>query len=127
MVIEPRASVQDVFRAELKKAGYRVLLTGDPLRAVERLRKEPQLVACALFNAQELGQSALAAFNQLADEQETKSLPAVLLLRAQQQSWTAHARTSDRRVVLLMPLKMSRLCEMLSKLIPAVQSVKSGG
>jgi hypothetical protein len=119
--------MQDVFRAELKKAGYRVLLTGDPSRAVERLRKEPQLVGCALFNAEGLGQSALSAFNQLADEQETMSLPAVLLLRAQQQSWTAQARTSDRRVVLLMPLKMSRLCETLSKLIPPAQTAKSGG
>jgi serine/threonine-protein kinase len=127
MVIEPRTAMQDVFRAELKKAGYRVLLTGDPSRAVERLRKEPQLVGCALFNAEGLGQSALAAFNQLGDEQETMSLPAVLLLRAQQQSWTAQARTSDRRVVLLMPLKMSRLCETLSKLIPAAQTAKSGG
>jgi serine/threonine protein kinase len=127
MVIEPRARMQDVFRAELKKVGYRVLLTGDPSRAVERLRKEPQLVGCALFNAEELGQSALAAFNQLADEQETKSLPAVLLLRAQQQSWTAQAHTSDRRVVMLLPLKMSRLCETLSKLIPAAQPAKSGG
>ncbi len=106
MVIESSTRMQDVFRSELKKAGYRVLLTGDPLRAVERLRKEPQLVDCVLFNAQEIGQSALTAFNQLADEQETKSLAAVLLLRREQRSWTVRAHASERRVVLVMPLKM---------------------
>ena len=127
MVIEPSTRMQDIFREGLKKVGYRVLLTGDPLRAVERLRKEPQLVGCALFNADELGQSALSAFNQLASEQETQSLAAVLLLRDHQRSWTAQARTSERRVVLFMPLTMGQLRETLGKLIPAAVAAKSGG
>jgi CheY-like chemotaxis protein len=127
MVIEPSTRMQDIFREGLKKVGYRVLLTGDPLRAVQRLRKEPQLVGCVLFNAEELGQSALSAFNQLADEQETQSLPAVLLLRNHQRSWMAQARTSDHRVVLFMPLTMRQLRETLGKLIPTAQTAKSGG
>ena len=119
MVVEPSTRLQDIFRDGLKKAGYRVLLTSDPLRAVERLRKEPQLAGCALFNAEELGQAALGAFNQLGEEQETRSLPAVLLLSEHQRAWKAEANTSTHRLVLFMPLTMKQLRDVLSRLICA--------
>jgi serine/threonine protein kinase len=127
MVVEPSTRLQDIFRDGLKKAGYRVLLTSDPLRAVERLRKEPQLVGCALVNAEELGQAALGAFNQLGEEQETRSLPAVLLLSEHQRAWKAEANTSTHRLVLFMPLTMKQLRDVLSKLIPSAQTAKSSG
>jgi len=127
MVVEPSTRLQDLFRDGLKKVGYRVLLTSDPLRAVERLRNEPQLAGCAVFNAEELGRSALAAFNQLADEQETKDLPAVLLLDGHRRALEAEARTSKHRVVLFMPLTMKELRDALAKLIPASATAKNGG
>ena len=127
MVVESNTRMQDTFREGLKKVGYRVLLTSDPLRAVERLRSEPQLAGCALFNAEEIGQPALAAFNRLADEQETRTLPAVLLLDEQQRSWKAQAHTSEHRLVLFLPLTMKQLRETLGKLAPVAQTANSNG
>lgn len=127
MVVEPNARLQDIFRDGLKRVGYRVLLTSDPQRALERLRQEPHLIDCAVFNAQDLGQAALAAFNQLAEEEPTRALPAILLLAGHQRDWIDRATRSGQRLVLSMPLTMKQLRETLARLIPAAQPSKAGG
>jgi serine/threonine-protein kinase len=117
MVVESNQRMQDLFRDGLKRAGYRVLLTSDPARALARLHQDPAAAACVLINAQEIGDSALELFNVLAEESKTATVRAVLLLDPSQQAWREQAKTAPHRLVLTMPLTMKRLRVALSSLI----------
>ncbi len=119
MVIESNGRMQDVFRDGFKRAGYRVLLTSDPERAMMRFRQDPFTADCVLFNAQELGKPALEMFNEFAASNKTKLVPAILLLDADQHDWRRKALTADHRVVLPMPITMKQLRATLAKLIPS--------
>ena len=87
MVVESSAQMQDVFRTGLKRAGYRVLLTSDPERALTRLLQEPTAVSCVVINAQEIGPPALEVFNRFAESTLTEPIPAALLLDEPQHQW----------------------------------------
>jgi serine/threonine protein kinase len=119
MVVESNTRMQDVFRESFKKAGFRVLVTSDPERAVERFRQDCSTADCVLFNAQELGESALEAFNQLGKDEKTRFVPAVLLVEESQRPWLDQAQTSECRDVLAMPVTMKRLRAVLAKLMPS--------
>jgi serine/threonine-protein kinase len=127
MVVESDARVQDVFRAGFKRAGYRVLVVADPVRAVSRFRHDPTVADCAVFNAQLLGQAALDSFNELGEDPRTQAVPAVLLLDEVQQPWKAEAQTADHRLVLTMPITMRQLRTILAQLAPAKAKAASAG
>jgi len=117
MVVESNGNMQDVFRESFKRAGYRVLITGDPGRALGRFQQDLATADCVVLNAQELGEAALATFNQFGADPRTKSVPAVLLLDEKQQRWSPKAATADHRVVLCMPITMKQLRGVLTKLV----------
>jgi len=117
MVVESNQQMQDLFRDGLKRAGYRVLLTSDPARALARFRQDAAAAECVLFNAQEIGQDALDQFNALDEDAKTRFVRAVLLLDPSQEAWKEQAKTAAHRLVLMMPLKMKDLRAALSTLI----------
>ncbi|MBN2023406.1 MAG: protein kinase [Pirellulales bacterium] len=122
MVVESSPQMQDIFRTGFKKAGYRVLLTGDPERALARFLQDPATADCVIFNAQEIGQAALECFNRLAESAATESVPAALLLDEGQYGWREQARTAQHRVVVNMPITMKKLRGLLAHLAPPVQA-----
>ena len=124
MVVESDSQMQDVFRKGFKRAGYRVLLTSDPSRALHRLRQDATAAECVLINAQKLGQRALEGFNQFGEDPKTSLIPMVLLLDETQRDWKTEALTGDRRVVLSMPITMKQLRATMAKLVAAVASQK---
>jgi len=117
MVVESNAQMQDIFRNGLKRAGYRVLLTADPVRALGRLRQDTSAAECVLLSAQEIGQRALDAFNELGEDEKTQAIPALLLLGEHQAEWQQRANTDDHRHVLSMPITMKQLREVLAKIV----------
>jgi len=116
MVVESNADLQNIFRSGFRKAGYRVLLTSDPARALQRFRQDASTADCVLFSAQELGHGALEAFNQLATDPKTQLIPSALLLGEEHRSWAEEAQTDDRRMVLQMPITMKNLRAALARL-----------
>ncbi len=122
MVVESNVQGQDVLRSGFRKVGYRVLVTSDPARAIQRMRQDASTADCVLFNAQELGEAALSAFNQLGEDPKTNFVPAVLLLDEGQHSWGKRALTDDHRVVLPLPATMRRLRAVLASLIGRANS-----
>ncbi len=121
MVVESNSQMQDVFRNGFKRAGYRVLLTSDPQRAVDRFDADPDAADGILLNAQSLGQPAVAAFNQLSEGINTANVPALLLLDESQSDWRRNAKTAEHRVVLGMPITMRKLRDQLVKIVPPKQ------
>jgi eukaryotic-like serine/threonine-protein kinase len=118
MVVESNTRMQDVFRDALKKAGYRVILTSDPDRALGRLSNEQNVADCVVFCSQEIGESALAGFNRLGEDKRAHAIPAVLLLGENQRDWRAKAHVGEHRMVLSMPITLGQLRVALSRLIP---------
>jgi serine/threonine protein kinase len=117
MVVESDGQMQDVFREGFKRAGYRVLLTSDPARALNRFQQDAAAAECIVFNAQQIGRPALEMFNRFAEDSRTDFIPAVLLLDESQHDWEKRASTTDHRVVLPMPITMKKLRAVLAELV----------
>ena len=122
MVVESNTQMQDLFREQLKKAGYRVLVTSDPDRALERFRQDGSAAACVVFNAQELGEAALDVFNQFGKDVKTHFVPAIRLLDEKQRPWLQDAQTDTHRMALAMPLTIKQLREAIARLLPSEDS-----
>jgi serine/threonine-protein kinase len=125
MVVESKVEMQDVLRERLKKHGYRVLVFSDPQRAILRFETDDRAPAdCVLFCAQDLGESALEAFNKLGTRVATKEVPAILFVDAKQTDLIKAADVAPHRVLLTSPLRVKELRQTLLKLLqgPAVPS-----
>jgi serine/threonine protein kinase len=118
LVVESKMEMQDLLRDRLKKHGYRVLLFSDPTRAINRvLDSERKLCDCAMFCTGELGEAALAAFNEFGTHESTKDIPAILFVDNKQTELIKDAQLADHRVLLSMPLRVRELRDMLLKLL----------
>ena len=109
--------MQDLFRDQLKNRGYRVLITNDPARAIQRFEDEIRTAHCAIFSAQNLGMRAVEAFNRLGEERITQDIPAVLLIDKRKKELTKAAKPGDHRLLLSLPLKIESLREALAKVL----------
>ena len=117
MVVEANVASQDAFRTGLKRSGYRVLLTGDPDRALTRFDDNDKVADCVIFSTGDLGESCLAAFNRFAASEVTGKVPAILLLGGTHAAWKAKAELAPHRLVLQMPVKFKDIRVALHKLI----------
>jgi serine/threonine-protein kinase len=117
MVIESNIQMQNIFRDGFKRIGYRVLMTSNPDHAASRILQNAAIADCLVINAQFLGESALAMFNQLAENPKTKQIPAMLLLDENQHAWESRAETTPTRVVLRLPVTMRKLLGSVQALI----------
>ena len=117
MVIESKAEIQDLLRDKLKKRGYKVLVFGSPERGLARFAPdEVQSIHCVVLCAVDLGNLALDAFNTLAEQEHTKSVPVIMLVDPRQDHIIRGAKTSESHVLLPMPLKVRELRQMSAHL-----------
>lgn len=122
LVVESKIEMQDILRDRLKKHGYRVLIFSDAQRALARFQDDPALADCVMFCAQELGNSALDAFNAFGSREQTRNIPAILFVDNQQNLIIKSAALGPHRVLLTTPLRVRELRETLLKLLrPARQ------
>ena len=66
LVVESDVKMQDVLRKLFKKRGYRVLVTGDPKRAMHRLQEDPTAADLAIISSGAIGKPAVEVFNEFA-------------------------------------------------------------
>lgn len=109
MIVESNVEIQNLLREKLKKHGYRVLVIGDPVRALARFEDDQPAADCVIFSSGELGDSAIDAFNRFGSNDRTRTLPALLLLGEDQQALAGQAVTGPLRSVMQMPVKMREL------------------
>ena len=118
MVVESNQQMQDVFRDGFKKAGYRVLVTSDPVarrrplppgRHGRRLRP--------LLRPGTRRRRPWKPFNQLGEDPKTKFVRAILLLDQPQREWEKDAVVAAHRKVLSMPITMKQLRTALADLM----------
>jgi serine/threonine-protein kinase len=128
LVVESKIEMQDVLRDRLKKHGYKVLIFSDPKRPLQRYTdSDKRLCDCALFCTAELGEAALEAFNEWGAHEQTRDMPAILLVENSQSDIIKAAKLAKHRVLLSLPFKMRELRQTLLKLLrPGYQPVLSG-
>jgi len=113
-------SMQNTIRSALKRRGYRVLVISNAGRALHRFAEhldEEPLADCVIFSAAELGDDAVDAFNVFGEMDETKSIPAILLVRENNKTHIERADVTDHRIVLPMGSKIRNLRGTLLKLL----------
>jgi len=117
IVVESKQELQNILREKLKKRGYRVLIFGDPERALDKFAPDETPPAdCVVLCAPDLGNLALEAFNQFSEQEHTKNIPVVMLVDPKQQHIIRGAKTSPNHVLIAMPLKVRELRQALVKL-----------
>ena len=127
LVVESKQELQDVLREKLKKRGYRVLIFGDPERALAKFSAEETSPAdCVVFCAPDLGNAALAAFNKFVEDEHTRHVPAIMLVDPKQQYVIRGAKTSPKHVLIAMPLKVRELRQALAKLTAVAATTDEG-
>jgi serine/threonine-protein kinase len=119
MFVESSPEMQDLFREQLKKRGYRVLITNDAQRAVQRFESQLNVADCAVFSTQELGDRAVAAFNRLGASEATSHIPAIVLVNKRHRELASAAQTTDHRVLLPLPVSIKDLRAKLKELLSA--------
>ena len=98
---------------------HRVLVIGNPERAISRLADVHCHVDLLLVSTIGLGRAALETFNQMDELTQEKNIPGILLLAEGHGVLKKEAKLASHRVVVSMPLKLAALRALLLKLLPA--------
>ena len=117
MIVESGTTMQNLLRDQLKKSGYRVLVTSDARRPLSWFNDNQKPADCVVFSTANLGQQALETFNEFGSAPATAAVPALLLLGPKHAGWRPKAQTSDHRVVVNTPVKLRQLRRLLGKLL----------
>jgi serine/threonine protein kinase len=118
-VVETNPKFQGVFREKFKTMGYRVLMSIDATRALERFQYQPFHVM--VFDLVTLGEEGLDVFKKVQREATklgTKCI-GIILLSDEQEQLRRTIPESDQIAVLQFPLKKGILEETITRLLPA--------
>ena len=114
-IAEKNPSLQDVLRDKLKNKGFKVLLAGEPQRAVERFRQNP--FDAFLVNGASTGDPGLSAFREIHRDAARQKIPlGITLLLTQEQAESLGAEfDGDAEVAILVhPVKFKELVHTLN-------------
>jgi serine/threonine protein kinase len=116
-IVEPNQKLQDALREKFKSLGYRVLLSGEPARAVQRFQQQP--FDAFIMDAGSAGEEALMAFRQIMEEADKRQFPCagILLLNEDQQAWSERIVASARTAVLVRPQTLRQLYTKVNELV----------
>jgi serine/threonine protein kinase len=118
-VVEKNLKFQNVFRDKFKAMGFRVLLSVDASRALQRYKE--QAFHAMVFDLASAGDEALDVFKKVLDEAAKHTAPCagILLLSDEQEESLRDLPEGDRIATLTFPLKKGVLENTLTKLLPA--------
>jgi DNA-binding response OmpR family regulator len=118
-VLEKDQRLQDGLRKHLKDLGYRVLLSADPARALERYRQQP--FDALIVDAGTVGEDGIFHFDRIMKEarERQRPCPGIVILSENQKDWTAKVQTRKNVSVLLLPVTVRQLHKELKELFAA--------
>ncbi len=118
LLIEADAGLQNTIREKLHAAGYRVLITSDPQRAVERYKEQP--TDCVVVDCETTNKAGMDAFIETATHARNFKLPwsGIAMLTPEQSDWSKRVTQTDKLVVLIKPLTLRQLREHLDRIVP---------
>ena len=113
---ESNERLQDLLREKLKKAGYRVLIAADPMRALDRFRQKP--FDLLIVNSSTTGEDGCYVFQRILDEAKRQhaACNGILIVDAEQAEWRERLASNDRVSVLVQPINFKQLLETIREL-----------
>ncbi len=121
MVVESKPKVQDSLRERLKNLGYRVLIVGDPNRALERFEDldpaEDLPADCLIFGCAGTGVEGIKAFVKFSTFESAVNVPSILMVTENLQKHLAKIEFGEMRAHLGLPVKWRNLRNKLRELL----------
>ena len=121
LLIESNIKVQDNLRDRLKDLGYRVLITGNPERGLERFSDldplEDSPVDCVIFSSAGLGKDAISWFEKFLSGSYTAQVPAILVVTGKLGKLVRQEWFNEKRAMLNLPVKFKHIQRTLRKLL----------
>ena len=116
-IAERNELLQDKLREKLKAKGYKVLIAGDPQRAVERFRQTP--FDLFVVNALTTGEEGISAFKRLMEDsrRQSMSLRGILLLPEDQADLAIDFAELPHCAILVHPVKFREMVEKIEELL----------
>ena len=117
-VVEHVPRLQDVFRDKLKRLGYRVLISIDANRALQRYQQQP--FHAIVVDARTAGEDAVDSFRRVLSEAELQRLTCagILLLKPEQKHWASRLDKGPHAAILVEPIMMKQITSKLRELLP---------
>jgi serine/threonine protein kinase len=118
-IVEKNGTTQEKLRVGFKGAAYRVFISADPARAVDRYRQQP--FDALVIDVGSTGEDGLAAFENIRAEARRRNLPlaAVLLFTEEQKVLAERVGAVPGSAVLFRPLSFKKLFRTLQGLMAA--------
>ena len=119
-MIEAHSKLQDAFRESLKERGWRVLMSMDASRAVQRYQQTPY--HALIVDVGTVGESAILEINRLLGEVETLRLKfcAAVILNEDQTDLRESINESPGVRILVRPVTMKQVSDLLRTTFPDV-------
>ena len=117
MLAEASPQEQADLRGFFRNLGYKVLLTENLQRALDRCSATPRPADCLVISATAFGDSGVDAFNKLSQDPFLRDVPAVLLVDPAQADVSDRVHEDERRRMVKVPLKKAELTEVLTSLL----------
>src|SRR5262249_1533751 len=107
-----------------KQLGFKVLLSGDPARALDRFHQQPY--AALVLDAGTTGEAGLEVFQTVMAEAEMRALPTagILILSEKQATWAERLFPRVKQAVMMGPVTLKQLEAKLLALVPQPKVAK---
>ncbi len=116
-VVEGHPKLQDAIREKFSSLGFRVLISADPQRAINRYEEQPyHALVVDAGTAGEAGVQALKKIVKEADEMDL-SVAGVLVLSEEQADWASRVPDHPGVAALVRPINMKQLHDKLCELL----------
>jgi eukaryotic-like serine/threonine-protein kinase len=119
-IVEKAENLQDKMRDRFKELGYRVMLSGDPTRALERYRQNP--FDALIVDAGTVGEDGRLVFQQIMAEATHRQLrcAGILLLAQNQADWATRIKVGKNSAILPLGVKFGQVVKKLDELLAIV-------
>jgi serine/threonine protein kinase len=117
-VVEGNQKLQDIFREKFSKAGFRVLISQDPVRAMHRYEEQP--FHALIVDAGTAGEEGVRVFKRVVEEADESDLTLVgiLILEPDQADWATRVPEHPGVAVLTRPgVTLGKVVETLDELL----------
>jgi serine/threonine protein kinase len=117
-VVEHHPKLQDAFRDKLKQMGYRVLISIDATRALQRYVQQPY--HALIIDVGTAGEEGLEAMEKVMRESTLQSLKCAgfVILSEDQADWQWKAEQIPNTTVRVRPVTMKQMTELLEERVP---------
>lgn len=118
-LIEKDERLREALRDKFKELGYRVLIAGDPQRALDRFRQQP--FEALIIDVGTTDEEGLGIFQVIMKEAEDRRIPCagIAILAEEQAEWAKRVVKRGGQALMVRPITLKQLTRKLDELLQA--------